>query len=184
MGASAFTLINPDAFTLMNPDAFTLINPDLKLEGLRWGAHSHVDGDGLAAAIDAPPSAARQTPRAFVHALQRRSQSDLRRIVLPEGTEPRVLRAAADIIRRGLAFITLLGNHGAIQVPQPPRPSPTHTQPLSAHSLAQVPACWCEGSGNEEGGLPARSQALAGVCHLTCLLPCAAHVCLVLTDGP
>lgn len=97
-----------------------------------------MDGEGVAAAIDAPPATARQTPRAFMHALQRRSQSDLRRIVLPEGTEPRVLRAAADVVRRGLAFITLLGNHGAIQVPQqgeylliPPAPPPpqSHTFP-------------------------------------------------------
>lgn len=76
----------------------------------------HVDGEGLAAAIDAPPATARQTPRAFMHALQRRAQSDMKRIVLPEGTEPRVLKAAADITRRGLAYITLLGNPDAVQV--------------------------------------------------------------------
>mmetsp|Transcript_4754 Transcript_4754/g.13675 ORF Transcript_4754/g.13675 Transcript_4754/m.13675 type:complete len:790 (-) Transcript_4754:298-2667(-) len=75
----------------------------------------HVDGEGLAAAIDAPPATARQTPRAFMHALQRRAQSDMKRIVLPEGTEPRVLKAAADITRRGLAYITLLGNPDAVQ---------------------------------------------------------------------
>lgn len=124
-----------------------------------------MDGEGVAAAIDAPPATARQTPRAFMHALQRRSQSDLRRIVLPEGTEPRVLRAAADVVRRGLAFITLLGNHGAIQVPQqgeylliPPAP-PNRTHSLSVHS----PACWCEDRGKKEAGLRARSGALAGV---------------------
>lgn len=35
--------------------------------------------------------------------------------MLPEGSEPRVLRAAAEVSRRGLADITLLGNAHAVQ---------------------------------------------------------------------
>jgi phosphotransacetylase len=35
--------------------------------------------------------------------------------VLPEGCEPRVLRAAAEVTRRGLADLILLGNAHAIQ---------------------------------------------------------------------
>ena len=38
------------------------------------------------------------------------------RIVLPEGAEPRVLRAAEEIARRRLAHVILLGSPEAIQV--------------------------------------------------------------------
>lgn len=68
-----------------------------------------------------------------MHALQRRAQSDMKRIVLPEGTEPRILKAAADITRRGLAHITLLGDPHAIQVRSNRCLLPAHT--LSAHTL-------------------------------------------------
>jgi phosphotransacetylase len=36
--------------------------------------------------------------------------------VLPEGSEPRVLRAAAEVSRRGLADLILLGSQQAIRV--------------------------------------------------------------------
>lgn len=45
------------------------------------------------------------------------------RIVLPEGGEPRMLRAAAEITRRGLAGITLLGNPSTLQVQSQSCPS-------------------------------------------------------------
>jgi len=50
------------------------------------------------------------TPLMFEHDLAERARSDRRRIVLPEGTEPRVLRAAATVLRRGLADLVLLGD--------------------------------------------------------------------------
>ena len=48
-----------------------------------------------------------------------RCSEQRQRIVLPEGSEPRVLRAAAEVSRRGLADITLLGNAHAIQARAP-----------------------------------------------------------------
>ena len=39
--------------------------------------------------------------------------------MLPEGGEPRVLRAAAEVSRRGLADITLLGNAQTIRARTP-----------------------------------------------------------------
>ena len=44
-----------------------------------------------------------------------RAKSDLQRIVLPEGTEERILKAANIIIGEGIAKITLLGNRAKIE---------------------------------------------------------------------
>ena len=55
------------------------------------------------------------TPLMFQYELVERARSDPRRIVLPEGAEPRVLRAAATVLRRGMAELTLLGNESEIR---------------------------------------------------------------------
>lgn len=69
----------------------------------------YIDGDGLAAAIHAPPVSEQLTPRLFMHNLQRRAQSIKKRIVLPEGSDARILKAAAEVTQRGFADVTLLG---------------------------------------------------------------------------
>ena len=50
------------------------------------------------------------TPLMFEHDVAERARAARRRIVLPEGTEPRVLQAAATVLHRGLADILLLGD--------------------------------------------------------------------------
>jgi phosphate acetyltransferase len=45
----------------------------------------------------------------FEYALIDRARADRRRVVLPEGTEERILRAAEVLLRRGVADLTLLG---------------------------------------------------------------------------
>ncbi|GLZ75542.1 phosphate acetyltransferase [Actinorhabdospora filicis] len=50
------------------------------------------------------------TPLMFEHRLVERARASRRRIVLPEGGEPRVIRAADIILRRGVADVTLLGD--------------------------------------------------------------------------
>ncbi len=54
------------------------------------------------------------TPRMFTHDLFERARADTRRVVLPEGTEPRVLRAAERVLRRGVAEVVLLGEPDAV----------------------------------------------------------------------
>ena len=54
------------------------------------------------------------TPLMFTHDLFERARSDTRRIVLPEGTEPRVLRAAERVLRRQVADVVLLGPTDAV----------------------------------------------------------------------
>ncbi|MEU7725263.1 phosphate acetyltransferase [Streptomyces sp. NPDC040724] len=56
----------------------------------------------------------RVTPMMFEHELLERARSDRRRVVLPEGTEERVLRAADVVLRRGVCDLTLLGDEQAI----------------------------------------------------------------------
>ncbi|MFF9718078.1 phosphate acetyltransferase [Streptomyces sp. NPDC014603] len=55
------------------------------------------------------PSSDRVTPMMFEHTLLQRARSDRRRVVLPEGTEERVLHAAEVLMRRGVCDLTLLG---------------------------------------------------------------------------
>ena len=51
----------------------------------------------------------------FEHELLERARADKRRVVLPEGTEERVLRAAEVLLRRGVCDLTLLGDEDAIR---------------------------------------------------------------------
>ncbi|WP_030572551.1 phosphate acetyltransferase [Streptomyces aureocirculatus] len=57
----------------------------------------------------------RLTPMMFEHKLLERARADRRRVVLPEGTEERVLRAADVLLRRGVCDLTLLGPAEAIR---------------------------------------------------------------------
>ncbi|MFG2951743.1 phosphate acetyltransferase [Streptomyces adustus] len=68
----------------------------------------HVDTAGLLSRISTP-SSDRLTPMMFEHKLLEQARSDRRRVVLPEGTEPRVLHAAEVLLRRGVCDLTLLG---------------------------------------------------------------------------
>ncbi len=49
------------------------------------------------------------TPLMFEYELVDRARSDRRRIVLPEGDDDRVLRAAATVLKRGIADLVILG---------------------------------------------------------------------------
>ncbi|WP_181802718.1 phosphate acetyltransferase [Streptomyces shenzhenensis] len=68
----------------------------------------YVDTAGLSKRISAP-STGRVTPMMFEHKLLEQARSDRRRVVLPEGTEARVLHAADVLLRRRVCDITLLG---------------------------------------------------------------------------
>ncbi|GAB3683222.1 phosphate acetyltransferase [Actinocorallia lasiicapitis] len=54
------------------------------------------------------------TPLMFEYDLIERARSDKRTIVLPEGDDPRILRAADILLRRGVADLTLLGDEREI----------------------------------------------------------------------
>jgi phosphate acetyltransferase len=68
-----------------------------------------VDGTALLDQLALARSSA-VTPLMFEHQLVDRAVSDRRHIVLPEGEEERILRAADVLLRRGVADLTLLGD--------------------------------------------------------------------------
>lgn len=74
----------------------------------------HVDTAALANRI-AVAGSGRVTPMMFEHNLIERSRSARRRVVLPEGTEERVLRAADVLLRRDVCDLTLLGEEDAVR---------------------------------------------------------------------
>ena len=73
-----------------------------------------VDGDELLRRLDVAPSDV-VTPLMFEHALLQRAASDPKRIVLPEGDDDRILRAADALLARKVARLTILGDESAIR---------------------------------------------------------------------
>jgi len=75
---------------------------------------THVDTAELTDRLSVSRSE-RVTPMMFEHTLLERARSHRRRIVLPEGTEDRILRAAEVLLRRGVCELTLLGDEDAVR---------------------------------------------------------------------
>lgn len=69
----------------------------------------HVDGEALLDQLAVARSSA-VTPLMFEHQLIDEAVAHRKHIVLPEGTEERILRAADVLLRRGVADLTLLGS--------------------------------------------------------------------------
>jgi phosphate acetyltransferase len=69
----------------------------------------HVDGPALLDRLEVARTDA-VTPLMFEHQLIDRAVADRRHIVLPEGEDERVLRAADVLLRRGVADLTVLGD--------------------------------------------------------------------------
>jgi phosphate acetyltransferase len=74
----------------------------------------HVDADVLLRLLDVARSEV-VTPLMFEYDLLDRARSNPQHIVLPEGTDDRILRAASTLLRRGVARLTILGDEGDIR---------------------------------------------------------------------
>ncbi|GAA1673483.1 phosphate acetyltransferase [Nonomuraea maheshkhaliensis] len=74
----------------------------------------HVDGTLLLDRLDIAKTDV-VTPLMFEYELLDRARARRRHIVLPEGEEPRILRAADTLLRRGVAELTLLGDEARIR---------------------------------------------------------------------
>jgi phosphate acetyltransferase len=72
-----------------------------------------VDTAELSRVLDVTRSS-RVTPLMFENDLIDRARADRRHLVLPEGTDERILRATETLLRRGVADLTLLGDSGEI----------------------------------------------------------------------
>ncbi|MEU8184359.1 phosphate acetyltransferase [Micromonospora sp. NPDC049047] len=79
-----------------------------KVEAALGAFERCVDTDDLARRLRVSRST-RVTPLMFENELIDRARSQRRHLVLPEGTEERILRAAEILLRRGVADLTLLG---------------------------------------------------------------------------
>lgn len=84
-----------------------------KLDAALGAFEAHVDTAELARRLDVTRSI-RVTPLMFEYNLIDRARADRRHLVLPEGTEERILRAAESVLRRGVADLTLLGDPAEI----------------------------------------------------------------------
>ncbi|KAB2349465.1 phosphate acetyltransferase [Actinomadura rudentiformis] len=73
----------------------------------------YVDGDALLDRLQVSKTAV--TPLMFEYDLLERARAARRHIVLPEGEDERILRAADLLLRRGVAELTLLGNAAEIE---------------------------------------------------------------------
>jgi phosphate acetyltransferase len=73
----------------------------------------HVDTEKLTRALGVAKTTV-VTPLMFQYGLMERARSDRRRIVLPEGDDDRVLRAAATVLARGIADLTILGEEAQV----------------------------------------------------------------------
>ncbi|WP_440068997.1 phosphate acetyltransferase [Streptosporangium sp. OZ121] len=108
--ADSFTV----ATTLAGLEGRLTVDNPRKIETALGHFQAHVDAAGLADRIELTRSG-RVTPMMFEHTLLERARADRRHIVLPEGEEDRILRAADILLRRGIVDITLLGREDVVR---------------------------------------------------------------------
>ncbi len=85
-----------------------------KVEVARSLFAAHVDVDALSRQLDVSTSTV-VTPLMFEYELLDRARAADRHIVLPEGEEERILRAADTLLRRSVTRLTLLGDPNAVR---------------------------------------------------------------------
>jgi phosphate acetyltransferase len=85
-----------------------------KIETAHREFAEQVDQAALLRAIDVSGSEVR-TPLMFEYQLMERARADRQRIVLPESQDDRILEAAAILLRRGVADLTLLGDENKVR---------------------------------------------------------------------
>lgn len=74
----------------------------------------HLEPRFRAALGAAPDANSVITPKLFQHKLFTKARADPRRVVLPEGEDPRVVAAAGELLERGLVQLTILGDPAVV----------------------------------------------------------------------
>ena len=119
LAGAPFPVLAVDDDTFSAARAVDAVRADLG----RAGARTVATALGVfAAATDAQelverlavPRPARMTPVRFAHELVLRAAAQRRRVVLPEGTEPRIQQAAEILVARGVCDLVLLGEPGVV----------------------------------------------------------------------
>jgi phosphate acetyltransferase len=88
-------------------------NTPRKIDAALGAFEANVDTVALTGMLDVAKSS-RVTPLMFENDLIDRARAQRRHLVLPEGTEERILRATETLLRRGVADLTLLGDPAEI----------------------------------------------------------------------
>lgn len=99
---------------LADMDTHVSIDDVDRVQQIMESVASHVDAELMLKRLGAP-HASRLSPAAFRYQLVARARSQLQRIVLPEGEEPRTIQAASICQERGIAQCVLLGRREAIE---------------------------------------------------------------------
>ncbi|WP_165067763.1 phosphate acetyltransferase [Marisediminicola senii] len=74
----------------------------------------YIDADALLALLEVSPSEV-VTPLMFEYGLLERARGERKHIVLPEGSDDRVLRAASSLLQRDVAKLTILGDEAEVR---------------------------------------------------------------------
>ena len=85
-----------------------------KYDSARALFDEHVDAGELLHRLDVNPSNV-VTPLMFEYGLLERARQNQKHIVLPEGEDDRILRAASTLLQRKVARLTILGNEASIR---------------------------------------------------------------------
>ncbi|WP_168386533.1 phosphate acetyltransferase [Erwinia amylovora] len=86
-----------------------------RIERVQEYVASHIDAEWIESLTAASERSRRLSPPAFRYQLTELARAAGKRIVLPEGDEPRTVKAAAICAERGIATCVLLGNPEEIQ---------------------------------------------------------------------
>ncbi|TVR43625.1 MAG: phosphate acetyltransferase [Planctomycetota bacterium] len=109
--------VDSNSFTsanrVMNLDLELPVDDDQRTELVMNTVAGHIDPEALTS-LSCRRSERRLSPPAFRHLLIERARAAKRCIVLPEGDEPRTLRAAAICVERGIARCLLIGKPESI----------------------------------------------------------------------
>lgn len=120
LGKPPFAVLNTDADTFSTAMAVNGVSAVLAPENERKVAaalgvvETNIDMEAVLRMLQAKKST-RVTPLMFEYELLRRAHQRVQRIVLPEGLDERILRAAEILDLRGVADLTLLGDPERIE---------------------------------------------------------------------
>jgi phosphate acetyltransferase len=101
--------------TLGSVESSILPSSTAKIAQAQHLFEKYVDSTQLGTLVTKPAHRDYMNPKMFQHNIIDKCQNNKQRIVLPEGTDKRILRAASEVVSRGLAHVTLLGDEEEVK---------------------------------------------------------------------
>ncbi len=87
----------------------------MRIEVAKGLVDRHVNAEPILTAAAVDPGVRKVTPRMFLHHIMDKARHDRKHIVLPEGHDDRVLRAAAVLLEREVVDLTILGKEPIVR---------------------------------------------------------------------